>query len=71
MAKKDLDRQFELEDGNGAFLVCWLKDDSRLKVGVRLTLKETGARLWRITHRSAYATPDAGINRNWKVGGLI
>lgn len=67
---KDLDRQFDLEDGDGAFLTCWLRDDPRLKVGVVVTLKETGTRKWRIKHRSEFATPDAGINRHWRVGGL-
>jgi hypothetical protein len=67
-----IDRQFRLEEPQtGSVLTCWLKDDPRLKVGVRVTLKETGKRLWRIAWRSEHTVEDANINRHWRVGGLI
>lgn len=65
-----MDRQFDLEDGNGARLTCWLRDDLRLKVGVAVTLKETGARRWRIVHRYQHTVPDADANWHWNVGGI-
>lgn len=64
------DRQFEMEDGNGAHLVCWLQDDRRLRVGIRVTLQETGKRRWRILWRSKHVVDDADLNRHWHVGGL-
>lgn len=71
MRPKTEDRQFDLEDPNsGARLTCWLKDDARLKVGVRVTLKETGKRLWRIVHRYSFVVADKDLNRRWNVGGL-
>lgn len=66
-----IDRQFELFDPNtGSTLVCWLKDDNRLVIGARVTLKETGKRLWRITNRYTHTVEDASLNRHWRVGGL-
>jgi hypothetical protein len=66
-----LDRQFELEEPQtGSRLVCWLKDDPRLRPGGRVTLKETGKRLWRITMRYRHVVEDAKIERHWRVGGL-
>lgn len=65
------DRQFDLEDpASGARLTCWLEDDARLRVGVRLTLKQTGTRLWRIVKRYTHVVDDADLKRHWKVGGL-
>jgi hypothetical protein len=65
------DRQFDLEDPQtGARLTCWLADDVRLRAGARVTLKETGARLWRITKRYTQVVDDANLNRHWRVGGL-
>ncbi|HET9253867.1 MAG TPA: hypothetical protein VFO16_01535 [Pseudonocardiaceae bacterium] len=66
-----LDRQFELEDPQaGARLVCWLRDDRRLTVGRRITLKETGSRVWIIAKRYITVVEDADLNRKWHVGGL-
>jgi hypothetical protein len=67
-----LDRQFDLEEpATGSRLTCWLKDDPRLKVGIRVTLKETGAaRYWRIVKRYTHVVEDHEINRHWRVGGL-
>lgn len=64
------DRQFDLEDGKGARLTCWLRDDKRLQVGVVVTLRETLNRRWRIMARHNTVVEDAKLNRHWRVGGL-
>ncbi len=64
-------RQFWLRDGE-TFAVVWLEDDARLKIGARLTCKETGDRLWTVTQRYTPHVPFHQVldNRHWKVGGL-
>lgn len=64
-------RQFDLEDSHGALLTCWLRDDPRLVVGAALTLRETGARVWRVAVRHAVTMPQHNVNRWWRVGGLF
>lgn len=63
-----LDRQFDLEDLKGAHLTCWLRDEPRLKVGVLITLKETGDRTWMIRARHRVTVDDAKLQRHWRVG---
>jgi hypothetical protein len=72
-------RQFDLrefpatsmEDG-GARLVVWLDDERGLKVGTRVTLKETGDMQWLVYERySTLRNHDQLLEgRRWKVGGL-
>lgn len=66
-------RQYELCDAGGSILVCWLEEDKRLKVGVRLTLKGTGNRQWMVSQRykTTRTGEDMAFNRRWKVGGLL
>ncbi len=66
-------RQYELRGPSGASLVCWLKNDPRLKVGVALTLKETGDLIWVVSVRyhELRSADDAEFRRGWKVGGLV
>lgn len=67
-------RQFELTTGTTRphQMVCWLPEDSRLRVGTRLTVKETGARMWTVSAR--YQTVEwlerLVAGRRWAVGGL-
>lgn len=61
-------RPFLLVDGLSE-LTCWLEDDPRLKVGVSVTLKQTGSRVWRIVTRGQVIL-DHRSPLDWKVGGL-
>ena len=65
-------RQFELSDFNDdSRLVCWLPDDSRLKVRARLTLKGIPHRDWVVTRRYETVKESESLNRGWRVGGLL
>lgn len=72
MTDSAMQRQFELSDGCGATLVCWLEDRKTLRKNVRLTLKETGDRVWRIEQRfqTTRSVSNEIFSRGWKVGGL-
>lgn len=67
-------RQFDLKsltnDHDDHRLTCWLRDDPRLRVGVLITLRDDGHRVWEIVRRSQVqlATPP---DTRWKVGGLL
>lgn len=63
-------RQVSLRDGDSR-TVTWLPDDKRLRVGTRVTLKdsEDPSRLWTITGRSE-PKDSSQIHRDWRVGGL-
>jgi len=62
-------RQYDLQSGD-SFLTCWLEHDAKLKENKCLTLKETGARVWRVSR--AYSTElQEPPTTKWQVGGLI
>jgi hypothetical protein len=61
-------RQFDLRSGEH-HLTCWLEDDTRLRPGVRLTLKgDTHARLWTIVSVSSTRLSSPPETR-WQVCG--
>lgn len=64
-------RQFQLRSGQ-TYTTCWLEEDSRLKVGNKVTLKTSDdpKRWWEIIGCSDNATELGRINRIWNVGGI-
>ena len=61
-------RQYKLVSGSTE-LVCWLKHESALRAGVRLTLKGD-ERAWTVVER--YEPPlDRPPLTEWQVGGLL
>lgn len=60
--------QVEVSHGD-RHLVTWVEDDSRLKPGVRIELKNQVG-LWNVVrvYRTKLELQD--LNRNWRVGGL-
>lgn len=65
-------RQYELWNLEGrSMLVCWLKDDESLKVGTRLTLKETNGVVWKVLRRYLDVREHTSIPYAWRVGGLV
>ena len=65
-------RQYELHDADSeSRLVCWLENDSRLRVGVRVTLKGLdGNWIVRRVYKTLRTASDVFATRHWKVGGL-
>jgi hypothetical protein len=61
-------KQFQLQH-NTFRLVCWLKDEPRLKVGTKLTLDKSKTE-WEVIHKSL-TTLEIPPETMWKVGGLI
>lgn len=61
-------RQYDLQSGDSV-LTCWLESDAKLKENTRLTLKETGAREWRVIRASGIELDSAPMTK-WQVGGL-
>jgi hypothetical protein len=64
-------RQFRLRDGV-THTVTWLPDNKRLRLGARVTLKDSAEpkRLWEVTGRSPTVKDASKIHRDWRVGGL-
>lgn len=62
-------RQYELRDGDGSSLVCWL-EHHKLAVGQTLTLVELPGRLWLVVNRYHETIDKQALHQPWKVGGL-
>lgn len=60
-------RQYKLEFGNYV-KICWLRDDDRIQVNSRLTIKKSNI-VWTCVERYETLVKDPPI-KDWKVGGI-
>ena len=59
-------KQYELlEPNSGSRKTTWLEEDTRLKRGKMVTLKETGETLWVVAHVYDTRITPTDIKRGW------
>ena len=64
-------RQFKLQSGTTT-TTCWLEDSKKLRVGVRVTLKDSDdpKRWWVVVERGENLREASKLNPQWNVGGV-